>query len=166
MVVVHVAYFARVRYRGGKVEGINSGLEIKGIRMFKFKVDDDEGKTHERIPNSLFLPDLKRCLLSPQHWAQEAGDNYPLPRGTRMENDDKRCVLVWGQGKYKKSIPYNRMSNVPIMYSASSSLIYRAYAATFEALNATFFRREHVLQFPSRRRHDTFNKWSITKMIS
>jgi hypothetical protein len=82
---------------GGEVAGINSGLEIKGIRTFKFKVDDDNGTTHEiKIQNSLYLPDLKRCLLSPQHWVQEAGDNYPLPRGTRMENDDKRCLLVWG----------------------------------------------------------------------
>ncbi len=65
-----------------------------------------------------------------------------------MENDDKRCVLVWGQGKYKKSIPYNATSNVPIMHSASSSLTYRAYATTFEALKATFYHHEHVLQFP------------------
>jgi hypothetical protein len=135
--------------QGGEVTGINSGLEIKGIGTFKFKVDDDDGTTHEiKIPNSLYLPDLMRCLLSPQHWAQEAGDNYPLPRGTRMENEDKRCVLVWGQGKYEKWIPFNATSNVPTMYSASSSLAYRAYATTFEALKASFFRREHVLQFP------------------
>jgi hypothetical protein len=133
----------------GEVAGINSGLEIKGVGTFEFKVDDDNGTTHKiKIPNSLYLPDLKRCLLSPQHWAQEAGDNHPLPRGTRMENYNKQCVLVWGQGKYKKSIPYNSTSNFPIMYSALSSLAYRAYATTFEALEASFFHREHVLQFP------------------
>jgi hypothetical protein len=50
----------------GEVAGINSGLEIKGIGTFKFKVGDDDGKTHKiKIPNSLYLPDLKRCLLSP-----------------------------------------------------------------------------------------------------
>jgi hypothetical protein len=76
--------------QGGEVAGITSGLKIKGIGTFKFKVDDDDGTTHEiKIQNSLYLPDLKRCLLSPQHWAQEAGDNYPLPRGTRIENDNK-----------------------------------------------------------------------------
>ncbi len=134
--------------QGGEVAGINSGLEIKGVGTFKFKVDNDDGTTHEiKIPNSLYLPDLKMCLLSPQHWVQEAGDNYPLPQGTRMDNDNKQCVLVWGQGKYKKSIPFNATSNVPIMYSASSSLAYCAYTTTFEALEASFFRREHVLQF-------------------
>jgi hypothetical protein len=125
---------------GGEVAGINSGLEIKGIGTFKFKIDDNNGKTHKiKNPNSLFLPDLKRCLLSPQHWAQEAGDNHPLPRGTQMENNDKQFVLVWGQRKYKKLIPYNSMSNIPIMYSALSSLAYCAYATTFEPLEASFF---------------------------
>ncbi len=63
-------------------------------------------------------------------------------------------MLVWGQGKYKKSIPFNATSNVPIMYSALSSLTYRAYATTFEALKASLFRREHVLQFPGLCRRD------------
>ncbi len=132
--------------QGGEVAGINSGLEIKGIGTFKFKVDDDNGKTNEiKFSNSLYLPDLKSCLLSPQHWAQEAGDNYPLPQGTRMEKNDKKCVLVWGQGKYKKLIPFNATSNVPIMYSALSSLAYPAYATTFKMLKASFFHHEHVL---------------------
>jgi hypothetical protein len=71
-----------------------------------------------------------------------------------MENNDKQCVLVWGQGKYKKSILFNATSNVPTIYSASSSLAYCAYATTFEALKASFFHREHVLQFPGLRRCD------------
>ncbi len=59
----------------GKVDGINGGLEIAGKGTFKFKLTDDDGRTHIiRIPNSLYLPKLKICLLSPQHWAQEAGD--------------------------------------------------------------------------------------------
>ncbi len=74
----------------GEVEGIKQGLVIKGIGTFKFKIKYDNGKTHEiRVPNTLFLPDLRRCLLSPQHWVQEARDNYPLLRGTWMESDEE-----------------------------------------------------------------------------
>ncbi len=52
----------------GEVEGIKSGLDIKGMGTFKFKIKDDNGMTHEiKIPNSLYVPELKRCLLSPQH---------------------------------------------------------------------------------------------------
>ena len=61
----------------GEIEGIKLGLDIKGRGTFKFKIEDDNGKMHKiKIPNSLFVPDLKRCLLSPQHWVQEAKDNY------------------------------------------------------------------------------------------
>ncbi len=44
----------------GEVEGIKQGLDIKGIGTFKFKMEDDNGKTHKiKIPNSLVVPDLK-----------------------------------------------------------------------------------------------------------
>jgi hypothetical protein len=74
----------------GEVEGIKSGLDIKGIGTFKFNIKDDNGMLHEiKIPNSLYIPKLKRCLLSPQHWVQEAKDNYPRPKGTRMSQNDE-----------------------------------------------------------------------------
>jgi hypothetical protein len=131
------------------VEGIKQGLVIRGIGTFKFKIKEDDGKTNEiKVPNTLFLPDLRRCLLSPQHWAQEARDNYPLPIGTQMASDEETCILIWGQGKYKKTIPFNPTSNVPIMHSASLSRAYRAFATNFEACEASFFWQEHVLQIP------------------
>ncbi len=44
----------------GSVEGIKHGLEIKGVGVFKFKIEDDNGRTHEmKIPNTLYLPELK-----------------------------------------------------------------------------------------------------------
>ncbi len=48
----------------GVVTGINQGLDIQGVGTFKFKIDDDNGRTHEiNVPNSLYLPGLKKCLL-------------------------------------------------------------------------------------------------------
>jgi hypothetical protein len=50
----------------GQVDGINSGLDIAGQGTFKFNVTNNDGKAHTiRIPNSLYVPNLKRCLLSP-----------------------------------------------------------------------------------------------------
>ncbi len=135
-----------------EVEGIKQGLDIKGIGTFKLKLEDDNGKMQEiKIPNSLFVPDLKRCLLLPQHWMQEVRDNYPMPKGTQVEQDDENYVLILGQDKYKKSVPYNPSSLVPIIYTASSLCAYCAFATTFEALKAKFFCQEKVLQFPGRR---------------
>ncbi len=52
----------------GKVEGIKSGLDIKGMGTFKFKIKDDNGMLHKiDIPSRLYVPELKRCIQSPQH---------------------------------------------------------------------------------------------------
>ena len=59
----------------GEVNGIGNGLAIKGKGTFEFSLKDDNGKVHTiKIPNSLYLSGLRQCLLSPHHWAQEAGD--------------------------------------------------------------------------------------------
>jgi hypothetical protein len=132
----------------GQVDGISDGLEIAGKGTFKFIITDDEGIQHTiRIKNSLYVPDMRRCLLSPHHWAQEAGDEH-----TWMELKRQwpyNCVFNWKGGK--KTIPHQPSTNVPVFYTASSSTRYRAFAATFEAMEASFFQREKVLQYPSRR---------------
>jgi hypothetical protein len=132
----------------GEVEGIKSGLDIKGMGTFKFKIKDNNGMLHKiKIPNSLHVPELKRCLLSPQHWDQEAKDNYPRPKGTRMSQDDEFYYVYWGQAKYRKLIPYDPSTNVLILYTAALLRAYRAFATTFEAMEAPFFQWERVLQF-------------------
>jgi hypothetical protein len=83
--------------KDGIVKGIEVGLAIKGKGTFKFNIEDNHGKVHHiKIPNSAYIPGLKFCLLSPQHWAQEAKDKFPLPRGTRMENNNEAIILLWG----------------------------------------------------------------------
>ncbi len=117
----------------GKVDGINDGFEIAGKGTFKFKITDNDGRTHIiHVPNSLYLPKLKSCLLSPQHWAQEVGDGQ-----TWMVNGTQ-----WANGR--KTVPFNKSSNTLIFYTASSSCVYQAFAGTFEAMEASFFQRETV----------------------
>jgi hypothetical protein len=88
----------------GKVGGINEGLEIVGKGTFKFKIADKDGRAHIIcIPNLLYLPVLKSCLLSPQHWAQEAGD-----RQKWMVNLAHHCILQWADGR--KTVPFNKSS--------------------------------------------------------
>jgi hypothetical protein len=141
----------------GEVEGIKSGLDIKGTGIFKFKIKVNNSMTHKiKIPNSLYVPELTRCLLSPQHWVQEAKDNFPRPKGTRMSQDDEVYYVYWNQAKYQKLIPYDLSTNVPILYTAALSCTYRVFAAPFEAMEAPFFQRKRVLQFPGRGR--TVNK--------
>ena len=63
-----------------QVDGIGLSVAIKGIGTFKFRLEDDDGQVHTiQVPNSLYVPYLKRVLLAPHHWAQEAQDNAPTP---------------------------------------------------------------------------------------
>jgi hypothetical protein len=132
----------------GEVEGIKSGLDIKDTGTFKFEINDNNSMTHEiKNPNSLYVPELKRCLLSPHHWVQEAKDNYPSPKDTGMSQDNEFYYVHWGQAKYQKLIPYDPSTNVPILYTAALLRAYPVFATTFEAMEAPFFQRERVLQF-------------------
>jgi len=101
----HLFEDLRLNKDKGHVDGISDGLEIAGKGTFKFNIKDDDGIHHTiRIQNSLYIPDMKRCLLSPQHWVQEAGDEQ-----TWMELKRQwpyACVLHWNGGK--KTFPINR----------------------------------------------------------
>jgi hypothetical protein len=77
-------------------------------------------------------------------WVQEAGD-----RQTWMVNGAHHCVLQWANGR--KTVPFNKSSNTPIFYIASSSCAYQAFAGTFEAMEASFFQKETVIQIPGHR---------------
>ncbi len=78
-----------------EVDRIKGGLDIKGTGMLKFHIKDNEGGVHLiKIPNSKYVPDLKVCLLSPHHWAQEAKDHYPVPKGTKMEEGNQALILI------------------------------------------------------------------------
>jgi hypothetical protein len=66
-----------------------------------------------------------------------------------MGNYRDRCVLNWRGGK--KTVPFQPTTNVPVFYTAPSSCSYPVFAATFEAMEAPYFRRERVLQFSGRR---------------
>jgi hypothetical protein len=87
----------------GKIEG---GLQIKGQGMFISSLNENKGHTHcIKIPNSLYVHGLKMCLLLPQHQVQEAGDNYPLPHGTRMKKKCQQLHPYLGAGLLQEDCP-------------------------------------------------------------
>jgi hypothetical protein len=141
----HLFEDLRLNKDKGQVDGISDGLKIVGKGTFKFLIKDDEGKQHTiHIKNSLYVPDMRRCLLLPQHWAQEAGDKQTWMEIKRQRPYD--CILNWKGGK--TTIPHQPSTNVPVFYTASSLTCYgAAFAATFEAMEASFFQQEKV-QFP------------------
>jgi hypothetical protein len=120
-----------------EVEGIQGGLSIKGTGAFKFHVEDDKGGVHLiKIPNSKYVPDLKVCLLSPHHWAQEAKDHYPVPKGTKTDTNNEALTLIWNQRKHRRAILYHLLTNTPSFRTAPALHTYRAFVALFEAAEA------------------------------
>jgi hypothetical protein len=69
-----------------------------------------------------------------------------------MDQEDEFNYLNLGQAKYQKLVPYNPSTNASILYTAALLRAYRAFTTTIEALEASFYRREKVLQFPGRER--------------
>ncbi len=132
-----------------EVEGIQGGLSIKGTGTSKFHIKDDEGGVHLiKIPNSKYVLDLKVCLLLPHHWAQEAKNHYPVPKGTKMDTNNEALTLIWNQQKYQRTIPYHPLTNTPSFRTTPASRTYRAFVVLFEAAEAQYHQQEHALQMP------------------
>jgi hypothetical protein len=114
-----------------QVGGVNDGLVTAGQGTMVITINYDSRRPHKiKISNSLFLPDLRVGLLLPQHWAQVAGDNYPLPNGTRMEINATNCTLIWGQGQFKLTIPFDSSMNTSIFFTSPSTSSYQAFFST------------------------------------
>jgi hypothetical protein len=73
------------------------------VQLPRFLGKDERPLLTIKIPNNKYVPELKVCLLLPHHWAQEAKDHYPLPRGTKMEDNDEALMLIWKQCKHDMS---------------------------------------------------------------
>jgi hypothetical protein len=110
----------------GTVDGINDGLALKGRGTFKITIRDDNVRRHNIIPKSLYVPGMKKCLLSPQHWAKTAADKM-----TWMENFDDCCILFWNGGQ--KTIPFSTLTNVPPVVAAAAVCV-TALASSLESL--------------------------------
>ena len=61
------------RNNKGRIKVADGGsMEVKGRGTVTWKLDDDDGVVHNiNIKDTLYVPKLDRCLLSPQHVAQE-----------------------------------------------------------------------------------------------
>ena len=110
------------------------GVTTSNIKMgtIKWKWSDDQGRDHVHIiPNSYYSPDGKMRLLSPQHWARTKDGNKKEDHlQTRCITTSKHVQLIWGEGKYIKTIPLGDKDNVATLYSSPSYDKFLAFAAT------------------------------------
>ena len=111
-----------------KIIGYNKSTTCNlQMGTLRWRWTDDEGLPHVHlIPNSFYSPTGGCRLLSPQHWAQQTkGKAYSVTTDTDIS-------LVWGDGKYKKTVPLGSNDNVATLYSTPGYEKFHTFLATAE----------------------------------
>ena len=105
-----------------------------GYGAIMWNIEDDMGGSHTiRLPNFLYIPEGGVRLLSPQHWAPNARDNNPNPRGTRCVTYADCIELEWNQRKFKRTVPLSiNGSNVATIQSITGYSKFDAYESLLE----------------------------------
>jgi hypothetical protein len=120
---------------GGKVK-----CNVKGT--VSWTVKDDQGHAHNIvIPDTPLCESLPHRLLSPPHWAQETESRSRSPllglsRPSCSTNADA-TTLLWGRGRFTKTVPLDAEKNVAVMTTKPGSSRYTAFAASVESLEPT-----------------------------
>ena len=85
--------------------------------MIKWCIEDDTGVRHTLIiPNSYYVPQVKVCLLSPQHWAQ-ARTGVDKNGGAGTMTTVTTCTLFWNNKSAFRTIPIDvKGNNVATFY--------------------------------------------------
>jgi hypothetical protein len=115
---------------GHSVRGFNGqSTKITNMGTVRWTINDDDGVARDLvITNTYYVPGAPARLLSPQHWAQQAKDCAPLPKGTWCATYDTEIVLQWSQRKYTKTISLDPTAqNVGTMWSTPGYNRYARY---------------------------------------
>ena len=115
------------------VSGMGGTILATARGTVRWKIEDDDGKVHSIVLKKvLYAPDAPFRLLSPQHWSQQADDNYPQKHGTWCATYDDTVVLQWQQRSFTKTIAYCTRTNVGKFRSAPGHRQFTAFCSLLE----------------------------------
>ena len=113
-----------------KVKGIGGHAQATYKGTVQWKIQDDQGQTHRfTLPNSYFETTAPSRILCPQHLAQTAKDNYPLPLGTGEVTGDEYIQLFWNQRKYVKTIKLDPRRNIGVTHTTPGIHKFKEFVA-------------------------------------
>ena len=113
-----------------KVKGIGGHAQATYKGTVQWKIQDDQGQAHRfTLPNSYFVATAPSRILCPQHLAQTAKDNYPLPLGTGEVTGDEYIQLFWNQRKYVKTIKLDPRRNIGVTHTAPGIHKFKEFVA-------------------------------------
>ena len=92
---------------------------MRGFRTVQWKIIyGNEQENNITIKGCIYVLDMYSCLLFPQHWDQQASENFPTKRGTWCATYEDACVMQWNQRSFTKTIKYDSNTNTPKMHSS------------------------------------------------
>jgi hypothetical protein len=101
------------------VKGVGGHIACTHQGTIVWHIEDNYGQVHRfRIPGSYYASSSPSRLLSPQHWAQTAKDNYPAKHGTWCATYDDSIELQWHQRRYTRTLQLDPGTNVATVYTA------------------------------------------------
>ena len=116
-----------------KVRGIKGHAKATYRGTIKWHIEDDTGLVNVMVVKGAYLiPEAATRILSPQHLAQQAGDQYPKEEGTGAITTSKSITLFWSQRRFTKTVPLDTTTNVGLTTTASGARSFRAFCATLD----------------------------------
>jgi hypothetical protein len=110
-----------------KINGIASGLNVAGIGLLKWSIRDDENNEVDlHIKDALYIPQAPMGLLCPQQIAQQTqkpGDGFTA----------FRTLGIFTFDGFRRTVPYNTRSRLPILYTIGGYSVYTAEVNTNSA---------------------------------
>jgi hypothetical protein len=121
------------------VLGVGGLIRCKKMGTVSWMIEDYQRRSHDvLILESPMCAALPHCLFSPQHWAQEIEKKSRLPilgswRPHCTMNADS-MMLMWGRGKFIKTVRLDESKNVLIMSTKLGIKKYTSFANMVQGL--------------------------------
>ena len=113
------------------IQGFMGKSKIAEKGTWKFKMEDDDGMTHDvLIANTLYAPKAPFHLLSPQHWSQQSDD----PSGTYCIIRHDKMILKWNGAKLQRQIKLDKKNNCGFIYSSPSCNKYHKFSNSMNSI--------------------------------
>ena len=102
--------------------------KVKGIAgSVKWKIEDDNNIVHMfTIPNTYYIANAPRRILSPQHFAQQMQDHKPHVEGRGCTTTSTTIVLFWNQRKFTKMVKLDSKLNMAMTNTAPGIKQYKS----------------------------------------
>ena len=118
-------------WKGSNLKGVGQ-TPIKGIGTLCWVLEDDNGrKVKLFIKDSLYVPTLSKCLLSPQHAAVSCSETDE--QSTSMTTTATKSIFNFGKlGTNTLTIPHSKRTNVPEIRVQHGCKRYHSFASQVE----------------------------------